>query len=274
MHPRGRQPDPVERRPIGSTARVVPTLATPAMATTRRTAVPRTPATDEVRAHHRLGALSEAQIVAADDATTVGVDSRDRAQPVDVDLPSGWDRGPDVTLTDALGRRRTRRDPPDEPLEADALAWLLTHAARATDDGRRPHPSAGASYPLVLDVVALRCDGVPAGVHRYAPSANGLHTVAIGDRTAAVRAAFGRDWVQHARAVLVLSADVAAATQHHAVRGYRYALLEAGHLAQNLLLLAAAADLPACPLGGFADATLHEVVEGSEGEVVLYAVVL
>lgn len=236
--------------------------------------MPHIPASDEVRAQHRLGALSEAQIAAADDATTVDVPSRDPAHPVDVDLPSGRGRGHDVTLVDALGRRRTRREPPDEPLEADALAWLLTHAARATDDGRRPHPSAGASYPLVLDVVALRCDGVPTGVHRYEPSAHGLRTVAIGDRTAAVRAAFGRDWVQHARAVLVLSADLAAATHHHAVRGYRYALMEAGHLAQSLLLLAAAADLPACPLGGFADATLHEVVEGTEGEVVLYAVVL
>lgn len=236
--------------------------------------MPQSPASDEVSAHHQRATLTEAEIASVDDATTVGVHTRDPSSPVDVDLSAGRSVGDEVSLVDALGQRRTRREPPDEPLEVDALAWMLRHAAAASDDGRRPHPSAGASYPLALDVVSLRCEGLPAGVHRYDPSGNGLRTVAVGDRVATVRAAFGRDWVQRARAVLVISVDLAVATEHHAVRGYRYALLEAGHLAQNLLLLATAADLPACPLGGFADATLREVVERGDGEVILYAVVL
>lgn len=236
--------------------------------------MPQPSASDEVLAHHRQAALSEGQIATVDDATTVGVLSPDPVAPVDVALPSGRAPGHGVSLVDALKWRRTRRQAPDESLGIDTLAWMLRHAARATDDGRRPHPSAGASYPLALDVVALRCDGIPAGVHRYDPSTHGLHTVAIGDRVAVVRAAFGRDWVRHARVLLVLSADLAVATEHHAVRGYRYAVLEAGHLAQNLVLLAVAAGLPACPLGGFADDTLHDVVGGADGEVVLYTVAL
>lgn len=85
---------------------------------------------------------------------------------------------------------------------------------------------------------------------------------------------FGRGWIGAARAVLVLTADLGAATAVHGARGYRYALLEAGHLAQNLLLLATAADLPACPVAGFADAWLARELGLTGDELPTYAVVL
>ena len=44
-------------------------------------------------------------------------------------------------------------------------------------------------------------------------------------------------------------------------RGYRFALLEAGHLAQNVLLAAEALDLGAAPIGGFYDRQLAEFLE-------------
>jgi SagB-type dehydrogenase family enzyme len=58
-------------------------------------------------------------------------------------------------------------------------------------------------------------------------------------------------------------------------RGYRFALLEAGHLVQNVVLAAAALEVPALPWGGFYDAQLDALV-GADGvdESVVYAVVL
>jgi SagB-type dehydrogenase family enzyme len=235
--------------------------------------VPTSPATRQVTAFHQLAALTEEGIAAAADAPVLGTRQPVPAPDVDLALPPG-DARQRTSLIDALARRRSRRATPDEPLSVDQLAWLLGSAARATADDRRPHPSAGAAYPLHVDVVVLRCDGVPAGVHRYEPVSHGLRTIAAGDPAAAVGAAFGRDWVRRARVVIVLSADLTDATDVHAVRGYRYALLEAGHLGQNVLLLAAAADLPACPLGGFADTTLTGMVRGTDAAAALYAVAL
>ena len=232
-------------------------------------------ATPQVGAFHRLAALTAAQVADVEDATTVGTPQAGEPADVDLSLPQGGDPAVDgVTLVDALARRRTRREPPAEELDIDRLGRLLGGAARTADDGRRPHPSAGAAYPLRLDVVALRCGDVPAGVHRYEPGAHGLRTSATGDATATVEQVFGRGWVAEARAVLVISADLGEATASHDLRGYRYALLEAGHLAQSLLLLAAAADLPACPVGGFADRELGQLLGDRQGEVALYAVVL
>ncbi len=58
-------------------------------------------------------------------------------------------------------------------------------------------------------------------------------------------------------------------------RGYRFALLEAGHLVQNALLAAAALRFEALPLGGFYDRELDDVV-GADGldEASVYALLL
>ena len=56
-------------------------------------------------------------------------------------------------------------------------------------------------------------------------------------------------------------------------RGYRFMLLEAGHIAQNALLAANALGLGACPFGGFIDDDLDRLL-GIDGldEVSLYLI--
>jgi SagB-type dehydrogenase family enzyme len=61
----------------------------------------------------------------------------------------------------------------------------------------------------------------------------------------------------------------------YGVRGYRFALLEAGHVGQNVTLAAAALRVAALPVGGFFDRRLDELV-GADGldEASVYAIVL
>jgi SagB-type dehydrogenase family enzyme len=61
----------------------------------------------------------------------------------------------------------------------------------------------------------------------------------------------------------------------YGLRGYRFSLLEAGHVVQNVVLAAAALGVRALPWGGFYDAQVDTVVDadGVE-ESVVYAVVL
>ena len=54
-------------------------------------------------------------------------------------------------------------------------------------------------------------------------------------------------------------------------RGYRFALLEAGHLAQNVLLASEGLDLAAVPVGGFYDRRLAALLAiDGVNEVPLY----
>lgn len=232
--------------------------------------------TAAIEAFHRRSALSATTIAATPDAVTARTD-RDTypsASTVDQVLPAPARAADGAVLLDALADRRSRRQPPSTALGLDTLGWLLHHAARARPDGRRTHPSAGADYPSILDVVALRCEGLSPGVHRYLPHEHGVRTTRCGDLASDVAQALGRAWVREARAVLTISADLGAIGVTHGVRGYRYALLEAGHVAQSVLLLAAAAQLPVCPIGGFADQELEAVVDAGDHEGVLYALVL
>jgi SagB-type dehydrogenase family enzyme len=58
-------------------------------------------------------------------------------------------------------------------------------------------------------------------------------------------------------------------------RGYRYALLDAGHLAQNILLCCSSLGLAAMPTCAFADDELNELL-GLDGcnEAAIYAIAL
>ena len=58
-------------------------------------------------------------------------------------------------------------------------------------------------------------------------------------------------------------------------RGYRFALLEAGHIAQNILLAATSEELGAVPIGGFFDDRLNDIL-GLDGleEIVIYSVLV
>jgi SagB-type dehydrogenase family enzyme len=61
----------------------------------------------------------------------------------------------------------------------------------------------------------------------------------------------------------------------YGLRGYRFALLEAGHVAQNVVLTATALGLAAVPLGGFYDRPTDEFL-GLDGvnESTLYTIAL
>jgi nitroreductase len=67
------------------------------------------------------------------------------------------------------------------------------------------------------------------------------------DRLAA--AALGQDALREAPVTIVVSADPAALAAPYRARSTRYCVLEAGHVAQNILLEAVALGLGAIPLG-------------------------
>jgi nitroreductase len=54
-------------------------------------------------------------------------------------------------------------------------------------------------------------------------------------------------------------------------RGYRFLLLEAGHLMQNLCLLSASLELSTLPLGGFLEPDIARHLQLPKSDAVLYA---
>ena len=177
---------------------------------------------------------------------------------------------PACTLWEAIDRRRSRRIFGGE-LGESVLATILDAAYGVRDERRRTVPSGGALYPLEV-YVATR----GRGVHRYDPELHALEEHELGDPWPAFVLTSPLPGLLDEASAAILVLGVFGRTRFkYGQRGYRFALLEAGHVVQNVVLAAAALDVPALPFGGYYDARVDALV-GADGvnESVVYVVVL
>ncbi|TDN91830.1 SagB/ThcOx family dehydrogenase [Microbacterium sp. BK668] len=166
----------------------------------------------------------------------------------------------ELSLGAALAARVSCRRFRIDPLSTDALSTLLgaAYGVRAQDDAPlldRPAPSGGGLYPLELTVLVRSVDQLASGVYHYVPARHGLELVRAVDLPPAfVSYLFmGQPWVPEAAVLGVISFVPDRSLPKYGDRGYRYALLEAGHVMQSLNLAAAALNLGCVDLGGFYD---------------------
>jgi SagB-type dehydrogenase family enzyme len=190
----------------------------------------------------------------------------------------------EVTLAEALRGRRSQRGFGLGGLTLLELATVL-HAAYgvtspATSDDPQPLravPSGGALYPLEVYAVLARVEGAEPGLYHLDPLRHALEVLSLGPAPLAVlkEAAIYPEIVEGCAATLLVTGMFWRSRFKYGLRGYRFTLLEAGHLAQNVLLMCAALELAAVPVGGFYDRPVDALL-GADGvnESVVYAVCL
>lgn len=208
------------------------------------------------------------QDAAAGPSTAASTAAQRAAARAETALPAPRLDGP-VALERALAQRRSLRSFAERPLtlvDAGQLLWAAQGVSDAARQ-RRTAPSAGATYPLALVLVAGRIDGLPAGLHRYEPASHRLVAVAGGDpRRAIADAARGQRWIADAPALVVIAAQPARTEARYGARAERYVAIEAGAAAQNLLLQANALGLGGTVVGAFDDAALRRLLPLADGE--------
>lgn len=176
-----------------------------------------------------------------------------------------------LPLEEAITRRRSRRRFGPSALDPTDISALLHYSsgvtgwARTTDGGRIPlraAPSGGALYPIDVYVYLRRATGLPQGLFRYDPLAHALLATGrpadAGERLSAHSA--HREVLDDAAAIVLLAASFGRTQAKYLERGYRIALMEAGHIAQNLQLVATARRLRVCGVTGFVDDTVNDVL--------------
>ncbi len=183
-----------------------------------------------------------------------------------------------LSLEQAVETRRSVHDYSAESLSSEELSRLL-HAAQgltARRWGFRAAPSAGALYPIELYAVVHDVTGLEPGIYHYAVREHGLELLQTGNfRAAVMQAGLWQDFLAQANVCFVLSAIFQRARWKYHERTYRYVLLEAGHIGQNLYLAATSMGLGACAVGAFLDDDLNQLL-GLDGkdEAVIYIVVV
>ncbi len=192
---------------------------------------------------------------------------------------------PAVTLAAAIKQRFACRRFSTTPLTVVALATLLKNAygiqnrmyLAELEFLERPVPSGGGLYPLELYVLALHVENVDAGIYHYAVLPHTLEQLRMTQLPKPVISDLFlmQPYVSDAAAIVIITAVLERSLWKYEDRGYRYTLFEAGHVAQNLNLVAAALELGSLNLGGFFDDDLATLLGlDLDREIPLYSVAL
>jgi SagB-type dehydrogenase family enzyme len=189
-----------------------------------------------------------------------------------VQLPPPSHKGA-VSVAEALKARRTVRHFASRPLALAQVGQILWAADGLSDPrGLRTAPSAGATYPLELYLVAGE-QGVTSldpGVYRYLVAEHSLMPTVQGDQRAPVaRASLHQSWMAQAPVLVVIAADYRRCTARYGDRGVMYTHMESGHVGQNVFLMAEALGLGAGIVGAFEDRGLAQVLQLRPGQVPL-----
>jgi SagB-type dehydrogenase family enzyme len=169
-----------------------------------------------------------------------------------------------VSVEKAVKERRTIRDFKERILSLAHLSQLLWAAQGITDSvtGRRAAPSGGALYPLDIYVVIGEngVEKIEAGVYHYLPKEHSISLISKGDRRKEIASAsLGQRWMAKAPIIFIITAEYRRITGKYGERGIRYALIEAGHVGQNLFLQAEALGLGTGIVGAFNDLEVSKV---------------
>jgi SagB-type dehydrogenase family enzyme len=171
-----------------------------------------------------------------------------------------------VSLEEAVKRRRTIRSFSSASLSLEQLSQLLWAAQGITEERgfKRAAASGGALYPMDIYAVVGKAgvEGLQPGIYHYEPEGHTISLLLEGDlREHLARASLHQMWMARAPLNLVVTAEYRRITSKYGERGVRYALMEAGHVGQNIFLQAEALGLGAGIVGAFHDDEVIQVMK-------------
>lgn len=134
-----------------------------------------------------------------------------------------------LTVEEAINKRKSVRSYSDEPLSIGDIEKLIWAASRV--------PSAGGIHPLEIRAVYDK------------DMKERLCQVALNQRC-----------IAEAQVDLVISANYQKMMNRYGERGVRYAQMEAGHMGQNISLVAVSLGLGCVMIGAFRDKEVKKVL--------------
>lgn len=177
----------------------------------------------------------------------------------------------DINLGRAIINRVSALKMSPSPLTLEQLGTLLHYAYGVTRDNKgtkfprafRVVPSGGALYPLEVYFHSAHIVGLEAGLYHYNPSRNNLRLLQKGDANQRISEAMTQPNIPialGASLIIFITAIFERSVFKYGERGYRFVLLEAGHVAQNINLVSHALGLGCLNIGGFFDRQIDDLL--------------
>jgi len=196
-----------------------------------------------------------------------------------IDLPGGKELDlSDTDLSDLIDKRQSLRKYADEPFSLQEFAFLLwgTQGVKTVTDrpvSFRTVPSAGSRHPFETYLLVNQVTGLNPGLYRYMAFS---HQLAKLDGFDAIRedltnACLKQKHVFNSAVTFAWVAVPERTTWRYGNRGYRYIYLDAGHVCQNLYLLAESIGCGVCAIAAFDDDLANQALHlDGEQHFVIY----
>jgi len=177
----------------------------------------------------------------------------------------------ELSLEEAILQRVTTRKMKPVPMKHDLVGAILYYAYGITRDKKdtklmrsfRTVPSGGALYPLEIFFFSKYVDGLNPGIYHYNPIENSIEQVIPGDLTEKIGNCLTPVQTNLAfdtSMMIFITAAFERETFKYGPRGYRFSLLEAGHVAQNINLVSTAVNLGSVNIAGYYDREVDDLL--------------
>ncbi len=181
---------------------------------------------------------------------------------------------PDVSLWEVMNQRTTLRRYGSEPLTINELSALLWFTQGVKEVTNRPVtlrtvPSAGARHAFETFLLVNRVEGLQAGLYRYVALEHTLLGLNFNEdiNEKLTQACFNQRQVATSAVSFFWAAVGARMFWRYPERGYRYLLLDAGHICQNLYLAAEGLGCGVCAIAAYDDDAINAAL-GFDGETI------
>lgn len=138
----------------------------------------------------------------------------------------------------------------------------------------RTHPSGGGRYSLEYYIFINHSDDFRKGIYHYNIFDHSMELLECFEGKESPKI-FGYEWAYDASCFIFITSVFKRNMRKYGERGYRYILLEAGHVGQNLYLLATNLNLNVTAIGGTKDEKIEELI-GTDGktESLVYTILI
>jgi SagB-type dehydrogenase family enzyme len=191
-----------------------------------------------------------------------------RNQGCEISLPNA---GSPVsgTLLDVMKRRRTNREVLPEPISIAQLAECLYAGLGITGFVKtetsvlplKMAPSGGGRNPFEAYAWVRNVEGLEPGIYHYSALDHTLGRLPPATKQSPAKLLAGQDWADTMPAIVFLVAEMRRTTwKYNDPNAYRVVMIEAGHIAQNIMLTCTDNGLTACPTAALCHSQISQLL--------------
>jgi SagB-type dehydrogenase family enzyme len=188
-----------------------------------------------------------------------------------------------MSVIEAIGRRRSRREFTEEPLTLEELSFLLWATQGIDEEATqvfrewlagvmdidvalipsvlRTVPSGGACHPFETYLIVSRVSGLEPGLYRYLSVEHKLLFLRADTGLTAQVADAVAGWAANSAVVFVWTAVPYRTEWRYSIVSHKMIAQESGHLCQNLYLASEAIGAGTCVVGAYDQAKVDVILD-------------